>query len=88
LLPADRDAFTGGVIEVLKYPTAAGAPTGVLLAALASRWPGEEALKEKLLLDKAVLDWLEAHAPADHTLGEPPVRPHGLEPADVGPEPG
>ncbi len=88
LLPADRDAFTQGVVEVLKYPTAAGAPTEALLAALASRWPGEGALKGKNLADKAVLDWLEAHLPDGQSLSAPPPRPAGLETAEAGPEPG
>jgi hypothetical protein len=88
LLPADRDAFTQGVIEVLKYPTAAGAPTGMLLAALANRWPGEDALKGRNLPDKAVLDWLEAHVPEGHSLSEPPLPPAGLKSADAGPAPG
>ncbi len=88
LLPADRDAFTQGIIEVLKYPTAAGAPTEALLAALASRWPDEDALKGKGLADKAVLDWLEAHLPEGQSLSAPPSRPAGLESADAAPEPG
>jgi hypothetical protein len=88
LLPADRDAFTHAVIEVLKYPTASGAPTEVLLAALASRWPGEDALKGKTLADRAVLSWLEAHLPDGQSLTAPPARPAGLESADAAPEPG
>jgi hypothetical protein len=59
LLPADRDAFTSGVVEVLKYPTATGVPTELLLAALAKRWPDEDALRGKQELDPAVLTWLE-----------------------------
>jgi len=59
LLPVDRDAFTAGIAEVLRYPTAAGAPTEVLLAALAQRWPDEDALRGKKGIDPAVLAWFE-----------------------------
>jgi hypothetical protein len=59
LLPADRAAFTSGLVEVLKYPTATGAPTELLLAELSKRWPDEAALRGKKGLDLAVLLWLE-----------------------------
>ncbi len=59
LLPADRAAFTSGMVEIMKYPTAAGAPTELLLAELAKRWPDEAALGGKKGLDLAVLAWLE-----------------------------
>jgi hypothetical protein len=59
LLPPDRADFTSGIVEILKYPTAAGAPTELLLAELAKRWPDEAALGGKKGLDLAVLGWLE-----------------------------
>lgn len=46
-LPADRDLFTHGITEVLKYPNTPGEPADVLLTGLRERWPDKDALEGK-----------------------------------------
>jgi hypothetical protein len=74
LLP-DGPAAAAQIVEALKYPTATGAPSDVLLAALASRWPGEPALKGRTLPDQDLLDWLEARLPDGPSLVATPPTP-------------
>ena len=87
LLPADPEAATAVVAEALKYPTATEAPSDILLAALATRWPqAHEAIADRTLPDQALLEWLEAHLPDDHSLAAVPTPPPGLHAADPSPE--
>ena len=76
LRPAAPRAATAEIVEALKYPTAAGAPSDVLLAALATLWPDEHAtIAGRTLSDPIVLYWLEAHLPDGHNLRDPPPSP-------------
>ena len=72
LLPEEPRAATAEIVEALKYPTATGAATDVLLAALATPWPEEFRTIAGRSLDQTVLDWLEAHLPEGHNLTDPP----------------
>ncbi len=82
LLPHDPRAATAQIVEALKYPTAAGAPTEILRGALATTWPGEyKVIRDRNYFDDpTVLYWLQAHLPAGYSLTDPPVRPPGLQP--------
>jgi len=73
LLPDDPRAATAEIVEALKYPTATGAPTDVLLAALATPWPEEFRTIAGRPLDGIVVNWLEAHLPQGYSLAEPPT---------------
>ena len=85
LLPAEPHAATAEIVEALKYPTATGVPSEVLLASLAKPWPKEhEAIAGKTLPDQDVVDWLEEHLPEGGSLTDPPRPPDGLEQADPG----
>jgi hypothetical protein len=76
LLPADAWAATAEIVEVLKYPTATGTPTDILLAALATPWPEEHRMiAGRVLEDATVLDWLKARLPDGYNLAEPPPPP-------------
>ncbi len=81
LLPAEPRAATAEIVEALKYPTAAGLPSDVLLAALANVWPPGDykEIAGRTLPDPIVLDWLEAHLPAGHSPTDPPQRPARLQ---------
>jgi hypothetical protein len=75
LLPVGPAEFTAGIVEILKYPTAAGTPTEVLLGALADRRSDEAALRGRTRLDSALLDWLEDQLPNGPSLADPPLPP-------------
>ena len=84
LLPAEPRAATAEIVEALKYPTATEAPSVILLEALSNVWPEDyKTIAGKTLPDQSVLDWLQAHLPADYRLTDPPPRPQ-LEPTDAG----
>jgi hypothetical protein len=76
LLPKEPRAATAEIVETLKYPTAAGVVSDVLLAALATHG----SIPEGKLPNKKVLDWLQAHLPEGHNLTDRPTRPPGLQP--------
>jgi hypothetical protein len=79
LLPKEPRAATAEIVEALKYPTATEAPTDVLLAALATRWPDEhKTIGGRTLPDQTILGWLEAHLPEGRSLAELPPLPPGL----------
>ena len=83
LLPADPRAATAEIVEALKYPTATGAPSDILLDALAMPWPQDYGtIADRRLPDQGVVDWLERHLPAHARLTDPPQRPPGLESAE------
>ena len=85
LLPADPRAATAEIVEALKYPTATGASSDVLLEAAATSWPkDQESIAGKTLPDQDVVDWLEDHLPEGSSLTGPPQPPDGLEQADPG----
>ena len=89
LLPVDPRAATAEIVEALKDPTAAEAPTDILLAAMQTVWPEDyETIRDKTLPDPVVLEWLEAHLPAGASLSDPPPPPSGLQSTDVAPGPG
>ena len=89
LLPDERGTATAEVVKALKYPTATGAPSDGLLAALAQLWPEEyKTIAGRTLPDQTVLDWLEAHLPEGYDLSEPPPLPQGLQSGEAGPDPG
>jgi hypothetical protein len=89
LLPTDPGDATAEVVEVLKYPTATGTPSDVLLAALAKPWQEEyKAIAGRTLPDPTVVDWLGKHLPEDYSLTEPPSLPPGLQSGDAPPDPG
>ena len=67
----DDKAFLGAIVEVLKYPTAAGNPTDALMTALRQRFPDVPELKGGL---DAAVPWLEEQLGAD-VVARPPVRP-------------
>jgi hypothetical protein len=80
LLPHDPRAATAQIVEALKYPTAAGAPTEILRAALATTWPGEyKEIRARKYFDAVVLDWLEARLPEGSNLTARPIPPPGLQ---------
>jgi hypothetical protein len=66
-----NDVFLSAIVEVLKYPTAAGKPTDALMAALQTRFPNVPELKGGL---DTALPWLEMQLGAD-VVSRPPVRP-------------
>ena len=73
LLPDEPRAATAEIVEALKYPTATGMATEVLLAGLATPWSTEYLpIAGKRLTDRGVLEWLKAHVPEDYSLAEPP----------------
>ena len=89
LLPVDPRAATAEIVEALKDPTAAEAPTDILLAAMQTVWPEDyETIRDKTLPDPVVLEWLEAHLPGGASLSDPPPPPSGLQSTDVAPGPG
>jgi energy-coupling factor transporter ATP-binding protein EcfA2 len=89
LLPDERGTATAEVVKALKYPTATGAPSDVLLAALAQLWPEEyKTIAGRTLPDQTVLNWLEAHLPEGYDLSEPPPLAQGLQSGEAGPDPG
>ena len=84
LLPKEPRAATAEIVEVLKYPTATEAPTDVLLAALATRWPEEDkTVGGRTLPDQTVLGWIETHLPEGRSLAELPPLPPGLGAAEA-----
>jgi hypothetical protein len=64
-------SFLSAIVEVLKFPTAAGKPTDTLMDALRQRFPDVPELKGGL---DAALPWLEKQLDAD-VIARPPVRP-------------
>ena len=67
-----NDDLLSVIVEVLKYPTAAGKPTDVLMAVLQKRFPDVPELKGGL--DTAV-SWLEKQLGPD-VVQRRPVRPN------------
>ncbi len=67
----DNTAFLGAIVEVLKYPTAVGKPTGTLMAALRQRFPNVPELAGGL---DAAVPWFEVRLGAD-VVARPPIRP-------------
>jgi hypothetical protein len=62
------------VIELLKYPTAAGAPSAALLAGLRERFTDAPADGANL---RELVAWIRTRFPTlAAKLGQPPVRPH------------
>jgi hypothetical protein len=81
LLPDDPHQATVQIVEALKYPTATGTPTDILLEALKKPWPEDYGeIAGKTLPDQDVLDWLEGHLPDGRNLTDPPARPEMLQP--------
>jgi hypothetical protein len=83
LLPGDPRAATAEIVEALKYPTATGAATDILLAAaLATPWPEDyRTIAGRTLPDQTVLDWLAARLPEGRHLTDPPAPPPGMQSA-------
>jgi hypothetical protein len=91
LLPADDpQAATAEIVEALKYPTATGEPTDILLAGLETLWPSDyHSIANLTLPNRDVLDWLEAHLPDEVRLRDVPPRPPDLgSGGELGAEPG
>jgi hypothetical protein len=75
-----NEAFASGVVEVLRYPTAAGEPTDVLLRSLTARFQDVMELKSGKLDD--ALAWVAKTYPALRPqLDSPPERPPPVRPA-------
>jgi hypothetical protein len=86
LLPEERGAATGEIVEALKYPTATEAPSLRLLSALAPVWGEEYApIEGRMLPDDLVLNWLETRLPKGHSLTDPPEAPPDLQSEPAGP---
>ena len=67
-----NDALLSVIVDVLKYPTAAGKPTDALMAALQKHFPNVPELKGGL---DAAVPWLEKQVGAE-VVERVPVRPN------------
>ncbi|MGH6917795.1 MAG: hypothetical protein ACREJ0_08830 [Geminicoccaceae bacterium] len=80
MLPGEPREATAETVEALKYPTATGAPSEVLLEGLAKVWPEQyEAIADRTLPDPIVTDWLQERLPDGLELTDPVLLPDGLE---------
>ena len=80
MLPGEPREATAETVEALKYPTATGAPSEVLLEGLAKVWPEQyEAIAGRSLPDPIVTDWLQERLPDGLELSDPPLLPDGFK---------
>ena len=78
--PRTARPATAEIVGALKYPSAAGVPSKILLAALTTTWPGEyKEIRARKYFDAVVLKWLEARLPKGYGLSDPPAPPPGLQ---------